>query len=39
MASLDTEQVRVVGAGIAKVVVFDQIAVGKYLAVAESTLK
>ena len=39
MASLDTEQVRVVGAGIAKVVVFHQIAVGKYLAVAESTLK
>ena len=37
MASLDTEKVRVVGAGIAKVVVFHHIAVGKYLAVAKST--
>lgn len=37
MASLNTEQVSVVGAGIAKLVVFHQIAVGKYLAVAKST--
>lgn len=37
MASLDTERVRVVGAGIAKLVVFHQIADGKYWAVAKST--
>lgn len=36
MASVDTNQVRVVGAGIAKLVVFHQIAVGKFLAVAKS---
>ena len=31
IAFLDTNQIRVVGAGIAKVVVFHQIAVGKFL--------